>query len=70
MTILIVIGAVTTFLGLAGLGYCIREAARIRSGAAEGQDTGAKLRGLVAVNMAAVGVAFIGLALVVVGLIL
>ena len=70
MTLLIVIGAVTTLLGVAGLGYCIREAARVRGGTLTPEERTAKLRGLVAINMAAVGVAFLGLALVVVGLIL
>ncbi|SOH95418.1 hypothetical protein SAMN06273572_11093 [Monaibacterium marinum] len=70
MTILIVIGAVTTFLGIAGLGYCIREAMRIRTGGMSPEESKVKLRGLVAVNMAAVGVAFLGLAMVVAGVIL
>lgn len=70
MTILIILGAVTTVLGLAGLGYCIREAARIRSGAVPADQAATKLRGLVAVNMAAVFVAFMGLAMVVVGVML
>lgn len=70
MTILIIIGAVTAALGLAGLGYCIREAVRIRKGGIPAEQSAAKLRALVAVNMAAVGVAFIGLGMAVAGLLL
>jgi len=70
MNILIIIGAVTTILGIAGLAYCIREAARVRSGSVPADQTTEKLRGLIAINLAAVGVASIGLGMVIVGVIL
>lgn len=67
MTWLIILGSITTLIGLAGLGVCIRRAAALR----RDPDTAkAGLHGLVALNMASVAVAGLGLALVVVGLIL
>ncbi|MEO0388994.1 MAG: hypothetical protein AAF281_15995 [Pseudomonadota bacterium] len=69
MMVLVIFGALTTCIGLAGLGLCIRRAASLRQlDDAEAQRRA--MRGLVALNMGSVGVAFFGLALVVVGLIL
>ena len=70
MTLILILGAITTILGLAGLAYCIREAAAVRKGGMEPAQAQAKLRSLVAVNLGSVAVATLGLALVVVGLIL
>ncbi|MEL6679661.1 MAG: hypothetical protein AAFQ51_13230 [Pseudomonadota bacterium] len=71
MTIMIYVGAALVVLGLVGIGYCLREAARLKKLAQEDPEAvRSRLHGLVAVNMGAVGLAFMGLALVVVGLIL
>ncbi|QHQ34172.1 hypothetical protein [Algicella marina] len=70
MGILVIIGAIVTLLGLAGLGLCIRKAAALRALKDDPEAQKAGMHGLVALNMASVGVAFMGLALVVVGLIL
>ena len=70
MTILLIIGVVTTFLGLAGLGVCIKKAAELKALKDDPEAQKSRMHGLVALNMAAVGVAFIGLAMVVVSLIL
>lgn len=67
---LVIIGVVITFLGLAGLGLCIRKAAGLKALKDDPDAQRAQMHGLVALNMASVGVASIGLALVVVGLIL
>lgn len=70
MVWLVILGAIVTLAGLAGLGLCIRRAAALKGAAQDPDAVRARLHGLVALNMASVGVAFIGLALVVVGLIL
>jgi hypothetical protein len=67
MTWLVILGTLTTLIGLAGLAVCIRRAAQLRR---DPETAKAKLHGLVALNMASVGVAGLGLAFVVVGLIL
>ncbi len=69
MTWLVILGVVTTLIGIAGLAVCIRKAAAIRK-APDPAAAKAQLHGLVALNMASVGVAGLGLAFVVVGLIL
>ena len=69
MTWLVILGSLTTLVGLAGLGVCIRRAAALRK-AADPETAKARMHGLVALNMASVGVAGLGLAFVVVGLIL
>lgn len=63
------LGVATTLIGIAGLGLCIARAAAVRK-LADPDVVRARLRGLVALNMAAVGVAFFGLALVVMALFL
>ncbi|MEC9432832.1 MAG: hypothetical protein VYD87_07985 [Pseudomonadota bacterium] len=70
MAILVWIGAVVALAGLAGLGWCIRQAMSLRGAAAEPEEVRRILRRLQVVNFAAVGVAFIGLAMVAVGVIL
>lgn len=70
LSILIWLGSAMALGGVAGLGYCIREAARIRGAKLEPEQIHTRLRSLVAVNIASVGCAFMGLALVVFALIL
>ncbi|WP_316014016.1 hypothetical protein [Roseobacter sp. HKCCA0434] len=70
MTLLVIIGTITTLIGVAGFAHCIRVAARMRGAEITPEERTERLRGLVVVNMASVFVAFIGLAMVVIGLIL
>jgi hypothetical protein len=74
MQALVWIGAAMALAGLAGLGWCIREAMRFRRASREGavdpQETRRRLGRLQAMNMASVGTAFLGLALVAVATIL
>ena len=63
-------GVTFTLIGLAGLIYCIFKANQARNAGLKGDALVAKLQGLVAINMAAVGFSGIGLALVVVGILL
>ena len=65
LSILIWIGSAMSVLGIVGLGYCIREAARIKSAKLQPEEIHARLKSLVVVNIASVGFAFMGLALVV-----
>ncbi|MEM7241439.1 MAG: hypothetical protein AAF429_04570 [Pseudomonadota bacterium] len=67
---MIIAGVVFTLIGLVGLIYCIIKANQARKAGLEGEALVAKLQGLVAINMAAVGFSGIGLALVVVGILL
>ena len=69
MTWLVILGTVTTLIGLAGLMVCIRKAAALKSQTDE-EAAKTSLHGLVALNMASLGVAGLGLAFVVVGLLL
>ena len=57
-------------LGLAGLGWCIRLARRVKGGEAKEAELQAVFARLSAVNMASMGGATLGLALVLFGLIL
>ncbi|MXU65567.1 hypothetical protein [Oceanomicrobium pacificus] len=70
MTLLLAIGIIVTLAGVGLLGWCVRRAAQIRRDSRSGEDVSARLHGLVALNMGAVGLAFLGLAIVVVSLIL
>ena len=70
MTALIWGGAALTILGLAGLLGCIIVAARARSSGLEGVAMEARLRRLVALNLAALAVSALGLMCVVVGVLL
>lgn len=69
MTWLVILGVVTTLIGLAGLVVCIRRAAAARD-ETDQAAAAARLQGLIALNMGSVCVACMGLAFVVVGLIL
>ncbi|NNU80994.1 hypothetical protein HMH01_11155 [Halovulum dunhuangense] len=69
MTWLVILGTLTTLIGLIGLAHCIRTANALRK-EPDRDAVRRKLNGLVALNMASVGVAGLGLAFVVVGLIL
>ena len=64
LSILLWIGGAMIVIGLIGLGYCIKEAARIRGAKMAPEDIHANLRKLVVVNVTAVGIAFMGLALI------
>lgn len=73
MQALVWIGAAMALAGLLGLGWCIREAMRLKREAGPEADPAVMRRAfgrLQATNMAAVGVAFIGLAALAVGVIL
>ena len=65
---LVILGTLTTLVGLAGLVTCIRRARALKGADHETARRG--LQGLVALNLASVGVAGFGLAMVIVGLIL
>ena len=67
---MIIAGIILTVIGLALLFYCISTVYRAKKAGLEGDEMVAKLRGLVAVNLAAVGLSGIGLALVVVGILI
>lgn len=64
------VGAALTVVGLAGLVWCISKAAALKKSDISDEEAVARLRVLVAANVASVGTAFMGLALVVVGAIL
>ena len=70
MTVFIVIGVVTTLLGILGILYCVREANAVRRLKDDADAARSRLNTLIAINVGAVGVSFLGLALVVVGIIL
>lgn len=69
MTWLIILGVVTTTIGLAGLLVCIRRAAAVRK-LTDPAQAKSRLQGLVALNLASLSVAMMGLVFVVIGLIL
>ena len=70
MTIMIIIGAVLTAMGLVGVFWCIRQAAWLRKAELDDDRTRAELNRLIFAHMAAIGSAFLGLGLLVVGLLL
>ncbi|MEE9426895.1 MAG: hypothetical protein V3V25_01990 [Paracoccaceae bacterium] len=63
-------GAVISFLGVIGLFYCIRAAAKARSENLDAPTMEARLQHLVALNMGALAVSSIGLMMVVIGILL
>lgn len=67
---LTILGVAMVAGGLVALGYCIREAMAIRARKPEPEEARARLRRLVAINLAALGTAGLGLALVTVGVLL
>jgi hypothetical protein len=70
MRVLILTGIVLTLAGIGGLGWCIREAMRLRRGNHDEAETRARLQKLVPVNLAALGVSALGLMAVVMGIFL
>ncbi len=70
MTLLVLLGALLTALGLFGLGYCIRQGFVIRRDKPSPEVARSALQRLVAVNLGSVALATIGLVLVVAGLML
>lgn len=68
MHILIIVGAVLSLLGVAGLGYCVFLAMRAKREAQNPDEMRAKLQRVVAMNMGALGVSALGLMLVVAGI--
>lgn len=70
MTWLIIIGAIVTLLGIAGLGYCIKTAMGFRTKQMEDDEMTAQLQRLVPINLGSVCVAALGLMMVVVGLLI
>lgn len=70
MTWLIIIGAIVTLLGIAGLGYCIKTAMGFRTKQMEDDEMAAQLQRLVPINLGSVCVAALGLMMVVVGVLL
>jgi hypothetical protein len=63
MIFLGILGGVLVAAGLAGLGWCIAQGYRIRAEGGTGAEVAAKLKGLIAVNLASVAGAALGLAL-------
>ncbi|MEH7829522.1 hypothetical protein [Gemmobacter denitrificans] len=70
MQLLIVIGAVISLSGIAGLIWCILMAVKARSTSANDEELRLKLQRVVVVNMGALGVSALGLMLVVSGIFL
>ncbi|MBP7241322.1 hypothetical protein [Amaricoccus sp.] len=68
MTVLVVLGVLVVVAGLAGLGHCIRTGYAIRREKPDPEVARARLRRLVAVNLASVAAAALGLMMVVMGL--
>jgi len=67
MSALLWIGAGLAGLAIAGLGWCIARAARLRRSQASPEETRAALQGLVALNLASVALGGLGLALMIAG---
>lgn len=67
---LILVGAIISLIGVAGLIYCIVAAARARRNEPDPQAMKTRLQGLVAMNMAALAISTIGLMMVVIGILL
>lgn len=70
MDILIWAGAAISLLGVAGLGWCVMRALRLRHSGLPEDQMRAGLQRIVAVNMGALGVSALGLMLVVAGIVL
>lgn len=70
MELLIWIGTGLTLFGLAGLGWCIRKATRLRGADLDEDEMRAEVQSMMFGHMAAIGVAFLGLGLVVSGMLL
>jgi hypothetical protein len=63
---LAIVGGLLVAAGLAGLGYCIREAARLRRDGVTREAAATRFRALIAVNLASVAGAALGLGLLVI----
>lgn len=70
MEALVWIGTLCTLAGLAGLGLCIREAARAKREETGDEALKARLRKVVAWNLGALAVSALGLMLVILGVFL
>ena len=70
MPFLIPIGAALSLAGVAGLIWCIVRAVQARRAGLSDADLRARLQGLVALNLGALGVSALGLMLVVIGILL
>lgn len=68
MEILVWIGIGLTVLGLAGLGWCVREAVLAKRAGLDEAALKARLQRLVAVNLGALALSALGLMSVIVGL--
>lgn len=69
MDFLIYIGAVLALLGIAGVGYCMTRAVKIRKEPDE-EKAKAMLQSLIAWNLGSVSVAAMGLIMVIMGMVL
>ena len=70
MNILIWPGAIISLIGVFGLIYCVRAAAKARKEGLDDEAMRKRLQSLVAINMATLAVSAIGLMMVVVGILL
>lgn len=70
MNVFLLIGVALTLAGLAGVFWCIRRAAWLRSADIDADAVRTHLNKLIFAHMASVGAAFMGLALVTVGVLL
>ncbi|MEZ8006725.1 MAG: hypothetical protein QMC60_04285 [Amylibacter sp.] len=67
---MVIIGAIVTLLGLAGLIFCIIKAFKARNAGLKGEELSSQLKSLVAVNLISFLLSAIGLGLVIVGILL
>ncbi|MDE0765032.1 MAG: hypothetical protein OSB15_03035 [Amylibacter sp.] len=67
---MVIIGAIVTLLGLAGLIFCIIKAFKARNAGLKGEELSDQLKSLVAVNLISFLLSAIGLGLVIVGILL
>lgn len=70
MAALLWVGVALAVVGLLGLGWCLREALRVKRGALDPEAARKALARMQAVNLASVATAFLGLAAVAVAAIL
>ena len=67
LTILLILGAITTLLGVGGLAYCILSANSLRKQSLDTEEMTRRLQRLIPINLASVFVCAIGLMMVVMG---
>jgi hypothetical protein len=70
MGFLIIIGALTSLLGLFGLGYCIWQGFRMRRAGQDLKTITPQLQKLIAINFASVALSALGLMTIVIGILL